>query len=92
MSVTFGDAGDDAITKLIFVSTRWDQIQYELGTARETRICLPLAPLLQSGARMDRFDLKIETAWRIIGSLLRQNIQEGDGITDSDDYIMPDLY
>ena len=66
--------GDDAIRKLIFVTTHWDQIESNFGIARERHICLRLASLLTSGARMGRFDMKTETAWRILDPLLRQNI------------------
>ena len=68
--------GDDAIRKLIFVTTHWDQIESNLGTAREMQIRLRFRSLLRLGARMDRFDMETETAWRILDPLLRQNIWE----------------
>jgi len=66
--------GGDAIRKLIFVTTHWDQIKSNSGKEREKKISLYLEPLLRSGARMDRFDMKTETAWRILHPLLRRGI------------------
>ena len=67
-------AGEDAIRKFIFVTTRWDLIEANYGRAKEREICRRcLGPLLRSGARMDRFDKKTETAWGILHPLLRQN-------------------
>jgi len=65
--------GEDAIRKLIFVTTHWDQVELNSGIARERDICFVLGPLLRSGARMDRFDMKTETTWRILDPLLRRN-------------------
>jgi len=62
--------GDKAIRKLIFVTTHWDQIELNLGIARERQFCLPWEPLLRAGACMDHFDKKTETAWRILDRLL----------------------
>ena len=67
-------AGEDAIRKFLFVTTRWDLIEANYGRAKEREICRRcLGPLLRSGARMDRFDKKTDTAWRILHPLLRQS-------------------
>jgi len=59
-----------AIKKLLFVTTHWDRIELKRGMERERQICRPWQPQLRAGAGMDRFDMKTETAWRILHRLL----------------------
>jgi len=62
--------GDSAIRKLIFITMHWDQIKLTFGIAQEEKLSLSLEPLLEADACMDQFNMKTETAWRIIHPLL----------------------
>ena len=64
--------GGGAIRKLIFVTTQWDKIDWNEGIEMEQRLSWNLEPLLRLGARMDRFDMKTETAWGILHPLLQK--------------------
>jgi len=64
--------GGDAIRKLIFVTTHWMKIGSDEEIEMEKELSQYLEPLLSSGARMDRFDMKTETAWGILRPLLRK--------------------
>ena len=64
-----------AMSKLIFVTTHWDQIMSASGIAREKSISLRLELLLSQGARIERFDMRTETAWRILHPLLWDIVQ-----------------
>ena len=62
--------GDEAIGKLFFVTTHWDKVKHERGQTNEGYLRQWYYPLLQEGARMDRFDKTSATAWRILDQLL----------------------
>jgi len=62
---------DNTLSKVIFVTTHWDQIELKPGAAREMQFRHRVESLLRLAVRMDRFDKKTETAWRILEPLLR---------------------
>ena len=62
--------GNQAANHLIFVTTHWDQIEVTRGRERERQFRGRVQSSLRAGARIERFDMKEDTAWRIIESIV----------------------
>ena len=60
----------------MFVTTHWDQVEFERGKAREAQIQKVLKSFLDAGAGAERFDKKTNSAWRIVESLVN-NLRGG---------------
>lgn len=60
-----GDTGH-----LMFVTTHWDQVAFAQGVEREAQIQSRLRSVLEAGVRTARFDMRTESAWRIIENLV----------------------
>lgn len=70
--------GEDALQNVILVTTMWDEIDKSEGVAREDALRQEFwQPMIESGARMMRFEHTCESAWHIIDQLsgVRRPIQ-----------------
>jgi len=65
----------NAAKHLIFVTTHWDQINLNLkqGQQREAQIQYRLNRFLMAGARTGRFDNRMDSAWKIVESLVNDS-------------------
>jgi len=65
--------GDRTARHLMFVTTHWDEVGSAEGKPREAQIQHLLQSFLSAGARIDRFDKRTNSAWRIIDSLVNDS-------------------
>lgn len=64
--------GNNAARQFVLVTTHWDQVELDKGTAREAELKVSFRPLLIRGATTARFDKTTESAWKFIKPLLSQ--------------------
>jgi len=63
----------NAAKHLIFVTTHWDQINPERGREREAQIRSRLKVFLKAGARTGRFNVRTDSPWEIVESLVNDS-------------------
>ena len=74
----FGElCGDQAVKKVVLVTTMWDKVQQETGTRRETELSEKYwKTMIDCGASTARFSNSADSAWNIIDFILKQHETE----------------
>jgi len=74
----FGElCGDNAVKKVVLVTTMWDKVQPDTGARRETELFEKYwKTMINYGASTDRFSNSAESAWKIVNLILEQHAFE----------------
>jgi len=74
----FGElCGDNAVKKVVLVTTMWDKVQPDTGARRETELFEKYwKTMINYGASTDRFSNSADSAWKIVNLILEQHAFE----------------
>ena len=74
----FGElCGDQAVKKVVFVTTMWDKVQRDIGARRENELFENYwKTMINYGASTARFSNSADSAWKIVDIILKQHETE----------------
>ena len=74
----FGElCGDQAVKKVVLVTTMWDKVQQDIGVRREKELIANYwNKMIDYGASTARFKNNIDSAWKFINPILEQHAAE----------------
>ena len=75
---TFGElCGDQAVKKVVLVTTMWDKVQQDTGVRREKELFENYwRTMINYGASTARFSNSADSAWKIVDIILKQHETE----------------